>query len=274
MSSVWGSYRNSPLLPTLKFQSRTSDTPRPTSIPSKRPWSGRARWWVDMGCWPRRSWKCWRPLHQNPPSPLWSSWWFPDTSTISPHVIFLKASASYSLTQRKLWVTEHTLFHAGWKWMEKANQTVHFSQPPHGQTAAAEGARQHEAEENPFRVRFNVREPCPVSSCLITSRLYKLAGVITMLGGSLVRMPLHQQTVPASSETLRKNTVRFAATAVRISAHYGPERPRESRAERYCEVQNSLHGSSQPVYPYAARYGCGASLSPPPRRLHILVRAP
>lgn len=98
MTSVWGSHRNSPLLPTSKFQSRTSGTPRPTSIPSKCPWSGRARWWVDMGCWPRRSWKCWRPLHQSPPSPRWSSWWFPDTSTISPHVILKKASASYSLT--------------------------------------------------------------------------------------------------------------------------------------------------------------------------------
>lgn len=158
--------------------------------------------------------------------------------------------------------------------MGKANQTVHFSQPLLGQTTAAEGARQHGAEQNPFGVRLNVRQPCPVSSWLITSRLSKLAGVITVLGGSLVRVPLHQQTVPASSTTLGKNTARFAATAVRISAHCGSERPRESRAGRYCEVQNSLHGSSQPDDPSAARYGCGASLSPPLRRLHILVRAP
>lgn len=128
--------------------------------------------------------------------------------------------------------------------------------------------------KNPLGVRLNVRQPCPVSSWLITSRLSKLAGVITVLGGSLVRVPLHQQTVPASSATLGKNTARFAATAVRISAHCGSERPRESRAGRYCEVQNSLHGSSQPDDPSAARYGCGTSLSPPLRRLHILVRAP
>lgn len=185
-----------------------------------------------------------------------------------------KASASFSLTTQVVWVTEHTLFHAGWKWMGKANQTVHFSQPPLGQTTAAEGARQHGAEQNPLGVRLNVRQPCPLSSWLITSRLSKLAGVITVLGGSLVRVPLHQQTVPASSATLGKNTARFAATAVRISAHCGSERPRESRAGRYCEVQNSLHGSSQPDDPSAARYGCGASLSPPLRRLHILVRAP
>lgn len=162
------------------------------------------------------------------------------------------------------------MFHAGWKWMEKANQTVHFSQPPHGQTAAAEGARQHEAEENPFGVPLNVHEPCPVPSCVITSRLSKLAGVITMLGGSLARINRLFRRVQQHSV----KTLRFAAAAIRISAHCGPERPRESRAERYCEVQNSLHGSSQPVYPYAARYGCGASLSPPLRRLHILVRAP
>lgn len=43
--------------------------------------------------------------------------------------------------------------------MEKANQTVHFSQPPHGQTAVAEGSRQHEAEKKPFGVGLNVREP-------------------------------------------------------------------------------------------------------------------
>lgn len=60
-----------------------------------------------------------------------------------------------------------------------------------------------------------------------------------MLGGSLVRMSLHQRTVPASSATLGENTARFAAPAARISAHCGPEEPRESRAERYCGVQNS-----------------------------------
>lgn len=68
----------------------------------------------------------------------------------------------------------------------------------------------------------------PLFSWLITSRPSKLAGVITMLG-SLVRMPRHQQSVPASSATLRQNTVRFAATAVRIFAHCVPERPREPR---------------------------------------------
>lgn len=98
MTTVLGSHRNSPLLSTLKLQSRTSGSPRPTSIPSNRPWSGRARWWVGMGCWPRRSWKCWRPLHQSPPSPRWSSWWFPDTSTISPHVIKKKKSVGFLLT--------------------------------------------------------------------------------------------------------------------------------------------------------------------------------
>lgn len=104
-----GSCRNSPLPPTLKFQSRTSGSPRPTSIPSKRPWSGRARWWADTGCWPRRSWKCWRPLHQSPPSPRWSSWWFPDTSIISPHVIIFKRPFP-THSRRRLCVTEHTLF--------------------------------------------------------------------------------------------------------------------------------------------------------------------
>lgn len=113
MTSVWGLYRNSPLPPTLKFQSRTSGIPRPTSIPSKSPWSGRARWWVGMGCWPRRSWRCWRPLHQSPPSPRWSSWWFPDTSTISPRVILKKKPQLPTHSRRELWVTEHTLFHVG-----------------------------------------------------------------------------------------------------------------------------------------------------------------
>lgn len=64
-----------------------------------------------------------------------------------------------------------------------------------------------------------------------------------MLGGSLVRMSLHQLTVPASSTTLGKNTAPFAATAVGISAHCGPEEPEKSRAE----LQDSLRGSPKQV---------------------------
>lgn len=98
-----------------------------------------------------------------------------------------------------------------------------------------------------------------------------------MLGGSLVRVSLHPRTVPASSATLSKNAAPFAATAVRISAHCGPEEPRESRAERYCEAQNSVRGRPKQASPNAARFTrnrCGPSLSPPLRKLHILVRAP
>lgn len=154
-----------------------------------------------------------------------------------------KKSLSFLLTHDASCGSRSTLCSMwGWKWMEKANQTVRFSQPPDGQTAAAEGAR-HEAGENPLEVRLNVRQPCPVSGWLITQRLSKLSGVITLLGGSLVQTPLHPQTVPASSAALGKNTERFAAAAVRISAHCGPEGPRESRAERYCEVPNSLYAA-------------------------------
>lgn len=111
----------------------------------------------------------------------------------------------------------------------------------------------------------------------LPSPLSKLAGVIPMLGGSLVRVSLHPRTVPASSATLSKNAAPFAATAVRISAHCGPEEPRESRAERYCEAQNSVRGRPKQASPNAARFTrnrCGPSLSPPLRKLHILVRAP
>lgn len=67
---------NLPLQPPLKSQSMTSGTPRRTLSPPKRSSHGRARWWVDRDCWLRRSWKCWRPRRQSPPSPRWSSWWF------------------------------------------------------------------------------------------------------------------------------------------------------------------------------------------------------
>lgn len=125
-----GSCRNSPLPPTLKFQSRTSGSPRPTSIPSKRPWSGRARWWADTGCWPRRSWKCWRPLHQSPPSPRWSSWWFPDTSIISPHVIIVQASVSYSLTTQVVCHGAHFVpMKAGSGWRKQTRLSTFHGHP-------------------------------------------------------------------------------------------------------------------------------------------------
>lgn len=69
-----------------------------------------------------------------------------------------------------------------------------------------------------------------------------------MLGGSLVRVSLHPRTVPASSATLRKNAAPFAATAVRISAHCGPEEPRESRAEAIvkCRIVSAAARSKPP----------------------------
>lgn len=121
------------------------------------------------------------------------------------------------------------------------------------------------------RTRFGF---CPR---LLPSPLSELAGVIPMLGGSLVRVSLHPRTVPASSAALGKNAAPFAATAARMSAHCGPEEPRESRAGRYCEAQDSVRGSPEQASPNAARFTrnrCGPSLSPPLRKLHILVRAP
>lgn len=38
----------------------------------------------------------------------------------------------------RLCFIKHTLFHAGCKWMERTNATVHFLEPPHGETAAEE----------------------------------------------------------------------------------------------------------------------------------------
>lgn len=64
-----------------------------------------------------------------------------------------------STSRRRLCDRKHTLFHAGWKWMEKTNQTVHFSWPPRRETAASGRGKKKQAG-------IRLMWPCDVSSWL------------------------------------------------------------------------------------------------------------
>lgn len=76
-------YVNLPLRLLSKYRNGIWDTPGHTWCPWTRFWSARARWSADTGYWPLKSWKCWRPRHQTPPRPRYSSWSTPTLTDAS-----------------------------------------------------------------------------------------------------------------------------------------------------------------------------------------------
>ncbi len=181
---------NLPLQPSLKSQSTTWGTPRRTLSPLKRSSRGRARWWVGTDCWPRRSWKCWRPRRQSHLAPRWSSWWFRETLGS-----WLEMVRHTNPRWQTAWIhlTAQVVFHKAHFVPcrlevdgERKPDSPLFMATPRGNSRGRRSLtlRAGKSGRDPFDETLR---RFPQVTML---RLSKITAPLTMLGGSLVRIPV------------------------------------------------------------------------------------
>lgn len=181
---------NLPLQPPLKCRSTTWGTPRRTSCPPKRSSHGRARWWADTDCWPRRSWRCWRPRRQSPRAPRWSSWWFRERRWILGRQMLRHTSPRWQTTRSHL--TAQVTFHKAH--FVPCKLEVDGENKPDSPVTAAPQANSRGRCSFTLRAGKSGWDPSREAlRCFLPGTLLRLSTIgalLTLLGGSLVRVPV------------------------------------------------------------------------------------